>query len=273
MRLLSKTPIVSVLIRSFCRLVSVAGFILTTTISASTGVAAGEPVSLSIMMAEIPPLVMKIDGKPKGVLNDLGLELIKRTTPSPFLKFDQNPEVFPWARAYRNLKAGPGKIMLQMVRLPEREDLFSWGWPLMNLEFSFATIKEPAVDSIEQALTHKLVGVYQNSRLELYLRKNGFGDTNLLPVMSSKQNFNLLRYGRIDSWFSLRDEARWLASTAEPAEQLIIGAPILQSKIWMVASKDVPGSVLSILNQAMVEILSDGTYQNIRRKYGLAPQK
>ena len=259
--------------RPCVRTVASVSLILAAAIGGPISAPAKEPYPLQIMMAEIPPLVMKTKGSPIGVLNDLGLELIKRTKNSPFLRFTQDPEILPWTRAYRNLKLGPGKMMLQMVRLPERENLFTWSWPLMNLDFSFVTAKGATVNTLEEARTHQRVGVYQNSRLELYLRKNGFNDDNLLPVMSSKQNFNLLRYGRIDTWFALGDEARWLAASEKMKEKLIIGAAVLRSKIWMVTSKDVPGSVIDILNQAMANILSDGTYQEIRGKYGLTIQK
>ena len=231
--------------------------------------AAITPYPLDILMAEIPPLVMAGDRKPTGLLFDIGQEIIRRIGQSPYIRFSGAPKVLPWVRAYRSLTNGPGKIMLQMVRLPEREDLFSWVRPLMTLKFAFVNIEGDPVQTFDQARERGLVSVYRKSRPEIFLRKNGFDDRSLLSGDNSQQNFKLLLYGRAKSWFALIDEAYWLTGREVPKQKIRVGAPMLTSEIWLVTSKDVPRDVRDFLKQKTEEIFSNGTYLKLRQKYGL----
>ncbi len=220
-------------------------------------------------MAEIPPLVMARNGNPTGLLFDIGQELTRRVGKLPDVKVSATPRILPWSRSYRELTKGPGKIMLQMVRLAEREDQFSWVRPLMKLNFAFVSLEGQPIQTFTQAHEKGLVGVYRNSRLEIFLRKNGFDDKSLLLGENSQQNFRLLHYGRIKSWFALIDEAYWLAGRETTGQSIKVGASMLTSEIWLITSKDVPKKVRDLLNLKISEIFSDGTYQNLRRKYGL----
>ncbi len=228
---------------------------------------------LEILLSEIPPLVMQVDGKPAGVLYELSIEIIRRFNTSSAEKISPSPGIQPWPRAYRMLKMGTGKIMLQMARTPAREKMFSWVRPVMPLKYSFVNMGNKPVLSLDGVKKQGLVGVYRKSHLETFLRTNGFESKDLVLGVNSKQNYKLLRYGRVGTWLALEDEAYWLARQDATNPKITVSPPILEAKIWMATSNDVPEDVRDLLKTTLENIVEDGLFQNFCKKYWLKPEK
>jgi len=94
---------------------------------------------LEIILSPIPPLVMKQGEEHTGLLWDLAKLLITRLNRKLDVEIKNQPSVFPWQRAYKRLTQNTNIIMLQMARTNEREQLFEWIEPTINLSFAFVT--------------------------------------------------------------------------------------------------------------------------------------
>jgi polar amino acid transport system substrate-binding protein len=224
---------------------------------------------LEIVLSEMPPLVMKGDGKPTGLLSELSFEIMKRTEEISRARFTRPPRIQPWPRAYRMLKMGAGKIMLQMAKLPAREKLFSWIRPLMPLRFAFVSMGDKPVLSLEEARKQGRIGVYRKSQVEAFLRNRGFTSDELVLGKNSDQNYKLLRHGRVSSWLAFEDEAHWMAQQDVIKPKITVGKPILESQIWLVTSKDVPSDIQDVLKSVTESIFTDGTFEKLCEKYML----
>lgn len=222
---------------------------------------------LEILLSELPPLVMDKDGEPTGLLSDLSLEIIKRMKTVSRAQFSPSPRIQPWPRAYRMLKMGSGKVMLQMARMPSREKLFSWVRPLMPLRFAFVSMGDKPVLSLDDARENGRIGVYRKSQLEAFLRENGLTSDDMVLGKNSKQNYKLLRHGRVSSWLAFEDEALWMAQQDVLKPKISVGKPILESQIWLVTSKDVPKIIQEDIKAVTNSIFTDGTFDKFCKKY------
>ncbi|MBT4888180.1 MAG: transporter substrate-binding domain-containing protein [Rhodospirillales bacterium] len=217
-------------------------------------------------MTEIPPLIITENGKSSGFLFDVAHELAKElNVNNPGLIMDE-PKVLPWNRAYRDITNEPGKLMLQMSRTEEREPLFNWIAPVTEIEIAFVTLKEPRINSLEEARDVGLIGVYGNSRLEAFLREKGFS-SNLFPTSDSEQSAKLLDRNRIQAWYAITDEARWEKSKGFIFRPLIIGEPIVKFTLWLISSATLSTEVSDEVKRTYQSMQQDGTVDRIRNQY------
>ncbi|WP_169566720.1 substrate-binding periplasmic protein [Sneathiella limimaris] len=234
---------------------------------------ANEENKLRILMSPIPPLVMSSQADQRGVLYEIALEVARRWGNSPQSGTNSSVqlEILPWSRAYAELLKHPNVVMLQMARTPEREAEFQWLDQTGNLSFAFISKNPPAINSLEEARDLNLIAVYRESRLENFLKQNGF--SNLAPTDNSKTSARLLDAERVQLWYASVQEALWLHKNGFLVSKPVVGTPIFQTPIWAVTSRKTKLEVVEHLTKVLSSIHKDGTIDLIRNEYGLGPFK
>lgn len=230
---------------------------------------ADEGMTYELLLSTIPPLVMdKAADQEKGLLWDIAQDVLNRLKAGQDCKCKPKPSVLPWVRATTVLENEKGKFMLQMARSDEREDLYEWIVPVGNLTFAFVTKTNPPPDTLEEAKALKRIAVYRGSRLEKYLRSNGF-EASLMATNDSNASARLLNYGRVEAWYASVDEALWLYKKKILDSPPRIGDAILSVPIWAIASKGTPKSMQEKIKRIIQEMEVDGTMATLKEKYGL----
>ncbi len=231
---------------------------------------AGTTIDLHIMLSTIPPLVMQNDAGKSGALWDLAQELEVRLnrTNTELISLRINTQILPWKRAYDRLQKSTNVIMLQMARTNTREQQFHWIAKTGNLSFAFISVKEPAIDSLSDALLKESIAVYRGSRLELFLKQKNF-NSNLRPTNNSQMSARLLEAGRVETWYASVQEALWLHKLGVLKSSPVIGKPIFSTPIWAVTSLTTDPKAIERIKATLKNIESDGRLQEIFSRYGL----
>lgn len=222
------------------------------------------------MLSTIPPLVMQSEAGKSGALWDLARELKVRLerTNTKTISLRVNTQILPWNRAYDRLQKSSDVVMLQMARTNTREQQFRWISETGNLSFAFISTKEPAINSLSEALAKKSVAVYRGSRLEQFLKQKNFS-TTLRPTNNSQMSARLLEAGRVETWYASVQEALWLRKLGVLKSTPVIGKPIFNTPIWAVTSLTTEPKAIERIKATLKNIESDGRIREIYARYSL----
>lgn len=224
---------------------------------------------LQILVSPIPPLVMKDKDVSHGLLWDMAEILAERLHKKHGLDVREKPLMLPWTRAYKDITSRSDRLMLQMSRSPEREDLFEWITQTTHLSFAFVTSVLPVLDTLEEARKVQTIVVYRGSRLEKFLRSNGFNKT-LVLANNSENSARLLDAGRVKAWYASVDEVLWLHKNAVMKKKPLIGKPVLSVPVWAVGSRGMPSETQAMVRSELELMKTDGTLSRLLETYGLS---
>lgn len=211
---------------------------------------------------------MEEEGKPSGLLFDVAKELISHFKKDGAFPIEDEPRILPWSRATKELGLINGKVMLQMARTEERENQYRWVLPTTSLSFAFVAKSPNVPNNLNEAEALDRIAVYRGSRLEAFLRQNGFNKT-LVPTNDSETSARLLEGGRVQAWYASVKEALWLHKTKQLKSRPYIGRPISEVPIWAVVAPDAPVAFSDALNKQLQAMIKDGTIHRLHEKYGL----
>ncbi len=110
----------------------------------------------------------------------------------------------PWTRGVKITKKRKNTALFSMLRTPEREKLYKWVGPLIDLSMVFfkKTGSEIVISSMEDAKKVNKVGVTRNVANHEILRAKGFKNLDILQNGADENNIIKLIKGRIDLWAS-----------------------------------------------------------------------
>ena len=100
-----------------------------------------------------------------------------------------NLSVQPWHIAYNAVQRDSDTCIFSIGRNNEREDMFSWLFPVAEFSSSFYALKSRKIklDVLEDALKYR-TAVIRNNFSHQYLKENGFTEQSQLVVISSFNN-------------------------------------------------------------------------------------
>ena len=221
-----------------------------------------------ILLSNIPPLVMKEDQENTGMLVDLSYAIIDELSGRHQINIHPSPKIVPWSRAYKLTKEQPNIIILQMGRVASREHSFNWFHPTTELSFAFVSDHEPAINSLEEARLLNSVAVYRASRLENFLREQGFS-RNLIPTNNSIVSAKLLDGKRVESWYAATLEAEWSYKNGLLKDKPVVGHPISKIQLWAVSSKSSSQKLNAALTNTMKKLYNSLLIEELHKKYDL----
>lgn len=230
----------------------------------SAGHAASGSYALQFLTHELPPLNFTEKGETLGLCSDLVRELQKRTnTTAPLI-------VVPWARGYQLAIKLPNTALFFTTRTNEREALFHWVGPIVNVSSNFyakvgSSLK---ITSLADAARVKNIIVHRGSHLEKTLIKRGLN--NLIAMDTPEDAVRaLLRMG---------DDEALLLLTAPSVPSLLqkrglaVDAikPVYlahKSQGYIAISKSTDPEVVNKLQNALDDMKRDGSFAAIYGKW------
>lgn len=214
---------------------------------------------VKVLCFQLPPYCYRENGKYTGYVMDVYAEISKD------IDFKLRPaEIMPLSRAIYELDAG-NTIMLLYTRSIQREEKYRWIIPIYDDSFVFITPKDDAaINSIDMAKNTKGILTRSKASSEEFLLANGIEDIDSSPLTEETQFLKML-HNRSRVWFLPKQVGKAILRTNNAENLFNLGSSLGEVDFYMVASKDVPQSVIDEIKAAYEKI--DTT--NIRKKYGL----
>lgn len=214
-----------------------------------------------------PPFMFEENGKITGIATEIVESIFEEVA------IDYKIYVYPWARAYQQVKTSNKDMIYMLYRTPERESLFNWVGPIVpahNMYFyKLSERKDIVINSLDDAKKYK-VGVVRNVANHKFLLSKGFDDgVHLDPVVAPQQNVKKLFMGRIDLLIgneytlpTLLKEANITYGSIERIYSVLESEPG-----YMGFSLDTPDELVDKIQHAFEKVQSKGTIDLINAKY------
>jgi polar amino acid transport system substrate-binding protein len=231
-------------------------------VSLLSAAAVAQTAPVTVMGIDSPPQSSAEDGK--GIMADAAMEALKRAGLTGKLEFP------PWARAQEEVQAGKDILITALSRTPEREDKYTWVFPVFKLDRAFATTGKQVSSFAEAKAAFKQVAVALRSAQYDMLIREGFTTDQFSTLSTEKQDKipSLLAMGRVDAWFSSVAEMRYALKGSPDADKIVIGPPIGDGTVQFVAcSKDCNPELVARLKKAAEDMQADGTMKAIIARY------
>lgn len=168
----------------------------------------------------------------------------------------------PLPRLLRSLEDGR-RIGVFLGRTPEREVLVQWVAPFAREEGRFVTRRgSPKVDTLEQTIPLGPIAVMRGSAAERWLRQNSAPLSDASPDEAT--NLAKLMAGRVDVWLAPSAALPTLLQQAGiPADHVSVGAAVFGVDLYIVASPDVPPSIIRVMRQRFDQLTASGELARI----------
>lgn len=203
---------------------------------------------------------------PDGELTGYTVELVRSVQRK--LGSQEEIKIVPWARGYQMVQSEPNVALFLMARTAERNGLFQWVGPVLELEYGLYGKADTKLrpTSLEDAKRLRSIGVYRDDVRDQILTKAGFA--NLERINNNIANVQKLMSGRIDLYASSSLTYGMEASEAgfQPSDLKLV-VPFQQTQLYIAMSKGTPESVVQSWNAALKKVRQDGSWQKLLKKY------
>lgn len=212
---------------------------------------AGE--AIHYMTEENPPYNFEADGKLQGIAVDLLVAIGKQAGHEVQAA---DIEMLPWPRAYRAVETQPGTALFSMARTEEREPLFKWVGPIMDLNLGLVAPKAKGlkIESVKD-LDGLLIGSILDGAPEQLLVKAGFDAAKLERVPKPEQNVKKLAAGRIDAIAFNVDSTRYtmkgLDINPDDYETVLV---LKKAQLYYAFHRDTDDVFIAAMNAALARL-------------------
>lgn len=205
------------------------------------------------------------DGRVAGVMCDLVGELQAR------LHYGGAIEIVPHARL-KALMRQPTSNTFFLPAIDGVDNGPAVQTVIEMLHDEFVVVSSTRADSppatLQAARGFARIGVLRGSTAQLDAARQGF--TNLEPAVSQETCAKKLDLGRIAGWISTWNGARFSAKAAGiDTATLVRGARIMDARLSLVASVDVPAAEIARWRRAFQAMKADGTVERLYRRYDI----
>lgn len=221
-----------------------------------------EPIR--VVTSELPPLVMEGNPPaPSGALYDMMDDIARRTGTSLIVEF------VPWKRALFLAASRPRTAIFPLTRNPERERQYRWLVRLYHEHFVFIATKGGSFDVRYPARNkHRKISILRGSAMLPDLRARGY--KHLVEAATVAESLRFLTSGMVDAVFG--DEAIMRSMLkGHPEAGFAFSGPVSSTTTWLGGSLDFGPAEEARLQKAMQDMIADGTYAMILKKYRLTP--
>lgn len=234
----------------FCVLLSMFSLVSLPSLSATSQV-------VSLVTEHYPPYQIVSES---GEITGIHAKIIQRIKQKTNLSFDE--QVMPWARAYHTALNRSNTCIYSMIRLPEREDNFTWIGELgPSVEKIFATkktAKDLTITSVADVKKYIVAAQRGDLIIEL-LTKRGFDvKTNLMEVSNWTQTIKLVLYGRAQLIVSNQEIIDYYFNVLHLPPDTLVPVYTLpelsEAKHYLACHPDTDQDILTQLTLAIAEV-------------------
>lgn len=265
-RTASATILVILVITALC--IFAAGCVSPQQAKATTTTAAPVPpadAGIRIITEDLPPFnYAGADGKAAGQSTEVVNAILSRLNQTATI------EILPWSEGYAAALKGPKVALYSTGRTEEREHLFKWVGPVSAYDFTFYKRNGSAIElySVEAAGKTGTIGVVSEDARHQFLKQNAI--TNVVTCNTDAECLRLLLDNKTDLWFGSTVNAPSVTAKAGVSPLSVTKVYTVRTvPMYIAFSKDTPDHVITEWQEALDTMKRDGTYDAIRKKYGL----
>jgi polar amino acid transport system substrate-binding protein len=232
----------------------------------SSAVFAANFPELKIMTEDYAPFNFEKDGKVQGIAVDLMVEMLKKVGSS---QTRDDIKLLPWARGLKDLGTKPNAVLFSTTRTKERENLYKWVCPINTLITEVIALKSKniKITSNQDFGKYKVGCVLDDVGQDLIIAA-GVPIEKLDRTSSYKTNVKKLNAGRLDLYVSSMESVRLYAEKIGVDPDKFESVYILdESYLCYAFNKAVSDDVINQLQKALDELIEDGTFDKIKKKY------
>jgi polar amino acid transport system substrate-binding protein len=216
---------------------------------------------LNLLTDNHPPLHFQQGNQLVGFGVDVVQALAERTGDQVHL------QQVPLLRALRVATTEPATGVFTVLRTAERNGLYQWVGPLMDVETALysANTQQP-VRSLQDASTQGRIAVPRKWLAYDYLRKQGLN--NLYGVETPEQMMRLARLGRIE--FVVADTLSIATLAREEGlapSQLHYQMPLMKQGTYIAFSPQTDARQVARWQQALDEMKRDGRLEQLKQRW------
>ena len=219
----------------------------------STVTVAQSTEQIQYMTSPNPPYSFEKDGKLQGIAVEILLEMNKQTGQP--LTLDEIKTV-PWPRGYRTLEKTPNTSLFIMARTEQREKLFKWVGPIMDLTIGIVAPKDKKL-KIETAgdLKGLRVGTIRDGAPEQLLLKTGFDVVDLDRAPSPEQNIKKLVGKRIDGLaFNIDSTFYTMKSMGINPDEYEIVYVLKKIQVYYAFNRETDDAFIDLMNATLADL-------------------
>ncbi len=224
---------------------------------------------IQFMTENYPPLNYSDEGEIKGIFVDILMEITKKMDVS----FTRDKILLlPWARAYNSILKNKKKCLFGMARSADRENLFKWAGPVMDLKIILISKNSQAVQvNILDDIRNLKTGVVKDDIAEKTLLASGIGAKSLIYAFgdqAAKDHLLHLDRGMIDLWAHDEIGARWMIKRQSLDPRNFKTVYTLQdTKAYFAFSRDISDSFILAFQGELDTMKKKTVYQKIFHTY------
>ena len=222
---------------------------------------------LHLFTDHYPPYTMTLTGQPFAhnaeEISGICTDMVKAAMTK--VPYDIQMRVRNWQYGINRVKRKSGHGIFCTARTEERDAWFSWVGPLTSMGWSLFARPDSDIKlkTLEEAKKYK-IGGYKSDVMTEYLVERGY---NVSVINDGLQNPLRLQRGLIDLWVSDELHAPYVASdTVDMIPRKVL--TFNSSPLYLAFNKETDEAVIDAFNEAVAELIKDGTFSDIERSYG-----
>lgn len=222
---------------------------------------------LLVLTEKSPPLSFERGGRVVGVATEIFEEMSRRAGVG--ISGD-SIAIWPWARSYEEAKTRDNVVLYSMARTEQREPLFQWVGPIINLRCTLVARKRTRMEfaGFPQVVRDYKIGTVRQSAPEQQLINKGVNKSSLHRVHDMVLNVKKLGEGRIDGLlFNEPAIFHTIKELGMDADDFEVVHTLMQLPLYYAVSKGTDPGLVRQLQDALDAMKSDGTVDRIQAKY------
>lgn len=221
--------------------------------------AGAAPVRVST--SDMPPLAIEAAPAAPGAVHEIVSELMRRS------KIAARIDFVPWQRALFLTSASTRSAIFPLTRSAERDAQFRWLVQLYLGSFVFMSLKTTRFDARHRAPDkQQRIGVLRGSLMIKMLKDRGY--QAIVEASTVDENVRMLRRGMVDAVAGER--AIYHATLKRLFENSFqTSEPIAVNGMWLAGSPDFSDADAALLQKALKDMVDDGSYARILKKYDI----
>lgn len=225
--------------------------------------AGAPPAAVRISTSDMPPLAIEAAPAAPGAVHELVSELMRRS------KMPARIDFVPWQRALFLTSKSTRSAVFPLTRTPERDGQFRWLVPLFEGSFVFMSLKNNGFDVTRPSPARQpRIGVLRGSLMIKLLKSQGY--QSIVEASTVDENVRMLRRGMVDAVAGERTIYRaTLNRLFEHRYQ--VSEPVAVNGMWLAGSLDFSEADAALLQKGLKDMVDDGSYARILKKYEIAP--
>ena len=211
---------------------------------------------------DYPPFSMI---KNNGEADGFSVELLRASLLA--VGHDVTFEVGHWSDIKKQLELGSLEVLPLVGRTPEREDVFDFTSPYISLYGAVFAREENSHYKTLEDLHNLRIGVLKGDNSEEFVRRKNLTE-HVITTASYEEAFNRLNNGEIDVVVAQRLVGLNLIEKLELSNIKSVISPLKEFRQdFCFAVTEGNKALLAQLNEGLMVVTSDGTYEQLKKKW------